>query len=128
MTDGGEPALMVAGQRLDLAPDLSSALAARPDGGDGLLTLGLRPQDLALGAPGAPGAVAGQVDMVELLGSEKLVTVMLDGATAVVVQVKADAPVREGETVGILADPGRLRLFAADGRALRASDRNQARA
>jgi ABC-type sugar transport system ATPase subunit len=72
------------------------------------VVLGIRPQDLTLSDG---GGVTGRVWVVELVGSEKLVDVEVGEKRRIVVQVRADAPVREEEAVRIHIDPDRAQLF-----------------
>jgi ABC-type sugar transport system ATPase subunit len=75
------------------------------------VVLGMRPQDLSLSDA---GGVSGRVWVVELVGSEKLVDVEVGEKRRIVVQVRADTPVREEDEVGIHFDPGRAQLFDAE--------------
>jgi ABC-type sugar transport system ATPase subunit len=84
---------------------------------------GVRPEAVAVVAPGAAGALGATVVQVEALGHETLVHVHLAGAVG-------EAPVRwvvrehgmarrsTGEPVGLRVDPAAVHRFAADGRAL----------
>jgi ABC-type sugar transport system ATPase subunit len=72
------------------------------------VVLGIRPQDLSLSDR---GTVGGRVWVVELVGSEKLVDVEVGEKRRIVVQVRADVPVREDDTVRIHIDPDRAQLF-----------------
>ena len=75
------------------------------------VVLGIRPQDLSLSDA---GSVSGRVWVVELVGSEKLVDVEVGEKRRIVVQVRADAPVREEDAVCIHVDPDRAQLFDAE--------------
>ncbi|HEU5040344.1 MAG TPA: sn-glycerol-3-phosphate ABC transporter ATP-binding protein UgpC [Gemmatimonadales bacterium] len=100
------------GLTLPLAPLAGAALP---------VTLGVRPHDVAVVAPGA-GQVDARVDVVEPRGSELLVYVRLgegDDAPEVRVVTPPETPVPDDGTVGLRLDPGRLHWFdTATGRRL----------
>jgi spermidine/putrescine transport system ATP-binding protein len=80
-------------------------------------TLMMRPEHLRLAPPDAPAAFVGRVELVAYLGASTHVTVRLDGGESLVVEHRG----RErglpaaGEAVGIEAEVGALRVFAAAG-------------
>jgi multiple sugar transport system ATP-binding protein len=76
------------------------------------LVAGIRPQDIVLSPSPADGALDGEVQMVQLLGSEKLVEVAAAGRTISVI-VDADVAIRAGERSWMTFDPSRLHLFDA---------------
>jgi ABC-type sugar transport system ATPase subunit len=84
----------------------------------GALRLGIRPQNLTLVAAGA-GAPA-RVELVEPLGSARVVHALVEGAAApVAVLDSGDAPLATGDPVGLAVDPAQLHLFdPASGRRL----------
>jgi ABC-type sugar transport system ATPase subunit len=86
---------------------------AAPPGGR--VTLGLRPESVAIGGAGAPGAIPATVERVEHLGGETLVH--LRGAWgALVVRAARDGALPEtGGAVGLLPDVSRALLFDAAG-------------
>jgi ABC-type sugar transport system ATPase subunit len=113
-TSGGEAAFV--------SRDFTLELPAKPAGSiDGTeIVLGVRPQDLALGPAGQSVQAQGNVWVVELLGSEKLVEVTLGDKRRMTVQVRADTPVNVEDAVGIQFDPHRVHPFdAKSGVALR---------
>lgn len=90
---------------------LGSSVAAEA----GSVVLGVRPQDVEIA--GREGADArARVDVVELLGSELLVHLRLEGADEFVVRaiVPESVEVVEDETVGLRFKRDRLHLFEAD--------------
>jgi multiple sugar transport system ATP-binding protein len=123
-------AITVGAQRVALPathPD-RAALAARPPG---TLTAGLRPEALgpAEGPAGGGPALDAVVEYTESLGHETLLYVTVpgdDGAAPVplVARLPGLASPARGEPVRLAVDPAHLYLFAADGRALRASATN----
>jgi len=74
-------------------------------------TLGVRPQDIALGRYDAGTALPGMVWMTELVGSEKLIEIKLAGSQRMTVQVRADAPVPESGQIGLHLDARRVHVF-----------------
>ncbi|MCG8358804.1 MAG: sn-glycerol-3-phosphate ABC transporter ATP-binding protein UgpC [Kiloniellales bacterium] len=89
---------------------------------DSRLTLGVRPQALSLVASDRGDALQGQVDLVELLGSEKLIEVSLIAGQRLVVQVRAEVPVAMGDRIGVVFDAAAMHLFEPqEGLALRRS-------
>ncbi|MCZ7600715.1 MAG: TOBE domain-containing protein [Gammaproteobacteria bacterium] len=72
--------------------------------------VGIRPRDVVL-AESATGTLAGEVALIELLGSEKLVDIRLAGGQKLVAQVRADYPVAAGEHVGVELPLAGLHLF-----------------
>jgi ABC-type sugar transport system ATPase subunit len=105
-------------------PDLTIPLADLQDGvTDREVVLGIRPQDLELVGEKDSLTARGQVWVVELVGSEKLVEVELGERRRVTVQVRADKPVHVDEPVGVRVDPKRVHIFdAKDGHTLRRTD------
>lgn len=77
------------------------------------LQLGIRPQDLVL-TDQKSGSLPGAVSLVELLGSEKLIEVKLEGGNHLTVQVSADHNAKIGETVHLQLKPDRVHLFDRD--------------
>ena len=81
----------------------------------GRITLGERPEDMAIVAPGS-GDFDTEVYTAELLGDSALVTVSL-GSKLVAVKAEKDAAVRMGDTVGVRFNRAALHFFdAATGR------------
>ena len=79
---------------------------------DGPVTLGVRPEDVALTQGGGlPATVA----HVERLGGQSLIHANLSGGEAIIVQQQGDAAVRDGDTLGIDLAASRLHQFGAQG-------------
>jgi ABC-type sugar transport system ATPase subunit len=103
---GGEVAIPVGDRLRPVAPSAQAVGVDRP------VRLGVRPQDVRLDAADAPGAVPGEVTLVQLVGSEQLVDLDLGGGgVRVTAEVKADVPVEQGARVRVSFDPARLHLF-----------------
>jgi ABC-type sugar transport system ATPase subunit len=92
-------------------------LLPQPDG----TLLGVRPQDLAVAAPGG-GELEGVVDVVEPRGSELLLYVRAAGALAgreLRVIAPPDLAVAPEQPIGLRVDPARIHRFdPATGRRL----------
>jgi multiple sugar transport system ATP-binding protein len=81
----------------------------------GLVDLGVRPEHLRVD-PG--GALLTEVDLVEPLGADTLVTVRF-GASQLIARLPGDAEINPGDRLPLSVDPSHIRLFAReDGRAL----------
>jgi multiple sugar transport system ATP-binding protein len=72
-------------------------------------TVGIRPEDIALAAD-APGTIAGEVSLNELMGADRQLIVRA-GAQDVRVRVPARLSAQEGELVVLRLDPAMLHLF-----------------
>jgi multiple sugar transport system ATP-binding protein len=75
------------------------------------VVLGIRPQDLALTTETAASTASGRVWVVELVGSEKLVDVDFGNKRRLIVQTRADTPVREEDSVRVRVPSERVHLF-----------------
>jgi len=79
----------------------------------GPVTLGLRPEALALAPAEAPGTLPVRLRRAENLGAEWLLHAETPGGAAVTARVPATAPVPERFSLAV--DPTRLHLFGGDG-------------
>ena len=80
--------------------------------GERAVTLGIRPQDLQVGRPDAPGAVAATVFAFEPLQEIGRLTVVLPGVAArLVVETHHAYWAAGGDAVGLRFDPARTHLF-----------------
>jgi multiple sugar transport system ATP-binding protein len=113
VVDGG--AVRVGEARWVAEPGLAGALSGRS--GE-KLTGGVRPEHLAISD--APDALKGTVEFTELLGAETLLYVKTT-AGRIVVRVAPENRRSEGSVVGLVPEPGSLRLFGADDQALTAA-------
>ena len=86
---------------------------------DGLLQLGLRPEMVAVAAPGA-GTTDAKVELLERLGERTLVySVLADGLEAIA-QDEGSSRVQVGDKVGFRIDGSAVHLFGPDGAAFHA--------
>ena len=106
--DGGRPVFT--------APGLAVALAGAPPRlqAQRQATLGIRPEDIALVAPDAPGAIPARVTVSELTGAERFHFVAM-GGSSVIVRTPASTVLHPGETVALGLPPDRLHLFGGAG-------------
>ena len=115
------PATMAENGRAQLADGHAialPALAAPPPPGTAL-TLGIRPEDVAIGT--AADALPFAIAFVERLGA--LATLHLEGpGGALACQVRDDGGMTEGDAVPVALPPARLHLFDAAGKRLRSVD------
>ncbi|MCC2688461.1 MAG: ugpC [Rhizobiaceae bacterium] len=78
------------------------------------VTVGIRPEHLKIvSAEGA--SLTGEVQIAEHLGGETFVYVLLPSGETAVVEIKGQARIRPGESVGIEVDAAVSHIFAADG-------------
>jgi ABC-type sugar transport system ATPase subunit len=89
------------------------------------LTLGIRPEDLTLNAPGPSGgrgptadAFTGRVVLVERLGATSHVHFDVEGAGRMMASLVNDRLPEVGETTSVRMPPDRVHLFASDGTTL----------
>ncbi|MFQ5856082.1 MAG: ABC transporter ATP-binding protein [Anaerolineae bacterium] len=83
-------------------------------GSDEEVILGIRPEHLSLVDTATPQAICGQVYVVQPLGAETLVNLVVNGTT-VSVRLFSDEPPRLPEQVWLRPDPSRLRLYRSTG-------------
>jgi multiple sugar transport system ATP-binding protein len=81
------------------------------------VTVGVRPEDLALDSDGAGGGIKAVVDVVEELGSESYLYAHMaeDESTTLVVRGPGRTTVRYGETIALRVDADAVHAFDATG-------------
>lgn len=87
----------------------------------GAVTLGVRPEAIALADPEA-SAVTGEVQITEQLGGETFVYLSLPSGESLTVEIQGQVAVKLGSIVGLTFDGDAYHLFGEDGRALVNSD------
>ena len=92
-----------------LAP-VERARAAELANGAGHLLVGVRPEHLRIVAAGTPGAATARVEFVEPLGQTTNVYVEIGNQRFVVVTDKATVAV--GDAIGVVPEPGKVRVVA----------------
>ncbi|WP_284164897.1 sn-glycerol-3-phosphate ABC transporter ATP-binding protein UgpC [Frigidibacter sp. SD6-1] len=110
--DGARVTVSGAGFRQPLAVELAAQAAAVDD-----LTLGIRPDQMRIGAP-ETGHLTGTVRLVERLGTESHVHVALEDGTALVIITDGTHPGRAHDRVGLTIPAEAAHLFAPTGEAL----------
>jgi ABC-type sugar transport system ATPase subunit len=111
----GAPAMNLVPGRIEHGR-LALGPAALPVGAaDAPVTVGLRPEHLAVVPAGTEGAFPGRVELVEALGAEAILYVQT-GVAPDPLRVRVAAPLPAATAVWLCPVPGRLHLFAADGR------------
>ena len=101
---------------IDFAQPLTVELAARA-AANGDLTLGIRPDQLQIGAPG-DGQLAATVRLVERLGTESHVHIALADGTPLTVITNGTHPARAHDRVGLTMPTDAVHLFTPAGDAL----------
>jgi ABC-type sugar transport system ATPase subunit len=95
------------GLRIELPDEISS----RPAGQDvtgGQMTLGIRPEDIAIGS----GEARWEVDLVENLGADRIIVVHA-GTDTLRIRAGNDLAVREGQKVALDVPADAVHLFDA---------------
>ncbi|MDQ0473270.1 ABC transporter ATP-binding protein [Labrys wisconsinensis] len=105
----GEDGLQVGGVRLGLDEARRQACLDA-----GAVEIGLRPEDLGIVEPGTPGALAGEVYVVEPMGNETLVDVRVRGER-LAVRAGRGFTARIGAGVGLAFDPANACFFDKTG-------------
>ena len=114
--DGGSIGVeLTSGARLAVP---AQAGAAQPGAG---MTLGIRPEMLR---PGADGALAGTVRLVERLGGLTLLHVGLDGGQDITVQTDGADATQAHQPIRLTFDPASCHLFDSTGQSLARSARH----
>jgi lactose/L-arabinose transport system ATP-binding protein len=78
------------------------------------ITLGIRPEHLAVSPGGGPG-LAVTVDLVERLGETGYAHLRLSSGQLVIAEIRGDTGLRPGDRASVRPDPSRLHLFDASG-------------
>jgi ABC-type sugar transport system ATPase subunit len=82
----------------------------------GPATLGIRPEHIEIVAAAHPDAIAAKVDLVERVGSNSNVLLVIAERASLFASVNADTAVREGDEVHIRIPPQQVRFFDAAGK------------
>ena len=106
----GDSAMVTIGQGAELATAVPRALLASQTA----LQLGLRPEHVAVTAPGQ-GTLDAEVQIVERLGDRTLVYALLPDGTSVTALDKGDSAMRMGDRIGLIIEGQAVILFDAAG-------------
>lgn len=106
-TEGGEPTFRTSGGTVRLA--LPRTFAART----GAVTLGVRPENLRLGAASsAPDGFAARVELVETLGAETLVHLVVE-TQRLIARAPGDVRLTRGQPTHVAPEPAAVHVFDA---------------
>lgn len=112
--DGGSARIQTLGTVLPAAADVVSAA---PAGGERAVVVGIRPEDVRwVASPDQPAAgvtITGNVEIVEPLGAETLVTVDVRVDT-LLARVAPRSGIAPGDAVTLAIDPSHVHIFDAD--------------
>jgi len=118
----GTPAMNIlpAGVTADgkVQPQGGTALDLAAPAHSGALSLGVRPEDLAVAEDGAPALYEGRVTLVERLGEAQLVHMEIGHDVPLVVKLARTVAVRRGDGLRVTAAADTFHLFDETGRAL----------
>jgi len=103
--------LRVAGTVIAPGSDQRDRLERRP--GEPRVTLGIRPEHLRFEPPGTPGTIPARVFLVEPVGAETYVDLLVDGQR-LIARTDAETSVRVDDAVGLALESRRLHLFDPD--------------
>jgi ABC-type sugar transport system ATPase subunit len=82
----------------------------------GPATLGIRPEHIEIVAASHPDAVAARVDLIERVGSDSNVLLVVAERTSLFASVDGDTAIREGDEVHIRIPPQHVQFFDAAGK------------
>ncbi len=109
--EGGEMVVRHANFSRALLPEQAAIM--REAGGSRSVTLGIRPDEIAIAAEGGEGAFSGQVMLTEPLGGDLLVDVALQGSK-LLVKAKPSYQGNRGDTCYLTFDRSRWHLFSKE--------------
>jgi len=84
--------------------------------------VGMRPEDILVVGPNEPHALPGRIDLVEKVGAEQYLSILLDGGTTCMVRASLRVAAREGEQIHLRFPPDAVHLFTAQGSRIRSTD------
>jgi len=83
--------------------------------GEGPATLGIRPEHLEIVDASHPEAVPAKVDLVERVGADSNVFLIVGGQSALIASVDAATPIHEGDEIHLHLRPEHVQFFDAKG-------------
>ena len=86
------------------------------------VTLGVRPEDIQVVGPSDTDALPGRIELVERVGAEQYLSIVLDGGTTCMVRAGRRVPAREGEEIRLRVPPDAVHLFGAEGARIRSDE------
>lgn len=121
----GSPPMNLSEGRIESGPggpvfrgplELAAGKAAASGLTEGAATLGIRPEHLEIVDAAHPEAVPAKVDLIERVGADSHVFLIVDGQASLIASVDAATPIREGEEVHVRFPPEHIQFFDAHGR------------
>jgi len=79
------------------------------------VTMGIRPEDITVVGPNDADALQGRVDLVEKVGAEQYLSVVLDGGATCMVRASLRVGAGEGQPIRLRFPPDAIHLFTAEG-------------
>jgi ABC-type sugar transport system ATPase subunit len=114
----GAPAMNIADIRTEGGTAIfGEARLALPAAAAGAARMGIRPEHIAIRAPGQ-GDIDVRVALKEALGGDSFLYADTAEGTRLVIRAEGETPVRSGDTIGVALPAERVHFFAADGRTL----------
>jgi multiple sugar transport system ATP-binding protein len=99
----GAPTFLAGGISLRLGSEHAAAAGQE-------VVLGFRPEQVSLVTPGMPGALEGEISVVEPTGTETLLNIVADGKTLLAV-FRERLDVQPGDSIALAIDPRHVHLF-----------------
>ena len=84
-------------------------------------TLGVRPEDIQIAGPEDPKALPGRIDLVEKVGAEEYLSVVLGDGASCIVRASIRVAAHEGERIGLRFPPDSIHLFTTEGLRLKSA-------
>jgi ABC-type sugar transport system ATPase subunit len=81
----------------------------------GPATLGVRPEDIQVVGSDDPAALPGRIDLVEKVGAEEYLSVVLGDGASCIVRASIRVAAHEGDRIGLRFPPDAIHLFTAEG-------------
>jgi len=82
---------------------------------DGVITLGIRPEDVELTRESEPGAVLAVVELVESIGADSYVSVKFASGAGAIIRIGPETLLAEGDRIWLRFSPSGIRVFDSAG-------------
>ena len=83
--------------------------------------IGVRPEDIQIAGPEDPKALPGRIDLVEKVGAEEYLSVVLGDGASCIVRASIRVAAHEGERIGLRFPPDSIHLFTTEGLRLKSA-------
>jgi len=77
--------------------------------------LGVRPEDIVVAGPNDSGTLPGRIELVEKVGAEEYLSVVLEDGASCTVRASIRVAAREGERISLRFPPDAIHLFTQEG-------------